>query len=146
MKERKFFLNEWRRLWTVPSDDEIRKKKSAQYDVVPLSDSKQAKNVSQRGPLAPCMFSLEPQPLADLKPKKTKTTKQVGYPLDMVECECLLSGIITRCRTAPMLHGRGQLLRYWIFLTLVTCFSHDTNSSPTLQTSQNIYIYAREGD
>lgn len=68
--------------------------------------------MSLRGPLALYLFNLEPQPLADLKPKKRKTTKQIGYPFDMGECECLLSGIITRCHTAPMLHGRGQLLRY----------------------------------
>ena len=45
---------------------------------------------------------------------------------------------------ASVLHGRGQLLRHRIFLTLVTCFSHATNSSQSPKTSQNINVRDRD--
>ena len=97
--------------------------------------------MSLSGPRTPYLLSQ----LADHKLKKRATQNEKAIPWSLrSQCECLVSGIITRCNTASVLHGRGQLLRHRIFLTLVTCFSHDTNSSQSPKTSQNIYVRDRD--
>ena len=76
--------------------------------------------------------------------KEQRKTKRLSLGHCGVSANAWFLASFTRCNTASVLHGRGQLLRHRIFLTLVTCFSHDTNSSQSPKTSQNIHVRDRD--